>query len=50
LTTAASISSSGATGMAIGFNFYFIVIISIAFIVIVPRISQVGKRREKADE
>jgi putative Mg2+ transporter-C (MgtC) family protein len=50
LNTAASIWFSGAIGMAIGFNFYFIAIISIVFLVIVTRISQVGKRREKADE
>jgi putative Mg2+ transporter-C (MgtC) family protein len=50
LTTVAAISSPGAIGMAIEFNFYFIAIISIAFVVIVTRISQVGKRREKAVE
>ena len=48
--TAASIWFSGAIGMATGFNFYFIVLVSIAFAVIAPRISQVGKRREEADE
>jgi putative Mg2+ transporter-C (MgtC) family protein len=47
LTTAASIWFSAAIGMAIGFNFYFIAIISIAFALIVPRIPQVGKRREE---
>ena len=47
LTTAASIWFSGAIGMAIGFNFYFIAIISIAFALIVPRIPKVGKRREE---
>jgi putative Mg2+ transporter-C (MgtC) family protein len=50
LTTVATILSPGANGMAIEFNFYFIAIISIAFAVIVPRISQVGKRREKPVE
>lgn len=50
LITAASIWFAGAIGMAIGFNFYFIAIISIAFAVIVPRIPQVGKIHEKADE
>ena len=47
LTTAASIWFSGAIGMAIGFNFYFIALISIAFALIVPRIPKVGKRREE---
>lgn len=47
LTTAASIWFSGAIGMAIGFNFYFIAIMSIAFAVLVPRIPKVGKRREE---
>lgn len=47
LTTAASIWFSGAIGMAIGFNFYFIAIVSIAFALIVPRIPKVGKRREE---
>ncbi|WP_458747604.1 MgtC/SapB family protein [Candidatus Nitrosocosmicus sp. T] len=50
LTAAASIWFSGAIGMAIGFNFHFIAIISIVFVVIVTRISQVRKRREKAVE
>ena len=50
LITTASIWFAGAIGMAIGFNFYFIAIISIAFAVIVPRIPQVGKIHEKADE
>lgn len=47
LTTAASIWFSAAIGMAIGFNFYFIAIVSIAFALIVPRIPKVGKRREE---
>ncbi len=41
LTTAASIWFSGAIGMAIGFNFYFIALLSIAFAIIVPRIPKV---------
>lgn len=36
LTTAANIWFSGVIGMAIGYNFYFIAIVSIAFAVIVP--------------
>ena len=47
LTTAASIWFSGAIGMTIGFNFYFISLIAIAFAVLVPRIPKVGKRREE---
>jgi len=50
LTTAASIWFSGAIGMAIGFNFYFIAVVSIAFALIVPRIPKVGKRREETYE
>lgn len=50
LTTAASIWFSGAIGMALGFNFYFIAIVSIAFALIVPRIPKVGKRREETYE
>ena len=38
LTTAASIWFSGAIGMAIGFSFYFVAIVSIAFAVAVPHI------------
>ena len=47
LTTAASIWFSGAIGMTIGFNFYFISFVAIAFAVLVPRIPKVGKRREE---
>jgi|SRR5688572_18812979 len=38
LTTAANIWFSAAIGMAIGFNFYFVAIVSIAFAVGVPHI------------
>ena len=41
LTTAASIWFSGAIGMAIGFNFYFVAIVSIAFAVGVPHIPKI---------
>ena len=41
LTTAASIWFSGAIGMAIGFNFYFVAIVSIAFAVAVPHIPKI---------
>ena len=47
LTTAASIWFSGAIGMTIGFNFYFISFVAIAFAVLVPRIPKTGKRREE---
>ena len=47
LTTAASIWFSGAIGMTIGFNFYFIAFVAILFAVLVPRIPKVGKRREE---
>lgn len=43
LTTAASIWFSGAIGMAIGFNYYFIAIVSIAFAVGVPHIPKIRK-------
>ena len=43
LTTAASIWFSGAIGMAIGFNFYFIAIVSIAFAVAVHHIPKIRK-------
>src|ERR1044071_1769803 len=41
LTTAASIWFSGAIGMAIGFHFYFVAIVSIAFAVGVPHIPKI---------
>jgi len=47
LTISASTLFAGAFGMAIGFNFYFIAIITIAFAVIVPRIPQVVKNMRK---
>lgn len=47
LTTAASIWFSGAIGMTIGYNFYFISFVAIAFAVLVPRIPKMGKRREE---
>lgn len=43
LTTAANIWFSAAIGMAIGFNFYFVAIVSIAFAVAVPHIPQLRK-------
>lgn len=49
LIISTSIWFAAAIGMAIGFNFYFIVIITIAFAAMVPRTPQVRKKREKAD-
>ena len=43
LTTAASIWFSGAIGMAIGFNFYFVAIVSITFAVGVPHIPKIRR-------
>jgi putative Mg2+ transporter-C (MgtC) family protein len=43
LTTAANIWFSAAIGMAIGFNFYFVAIVAIAFAVGVPHIPQLRK-------
>jgi len=47
LSTAASIWFSGAIGMTIGFDFYFIALASIAFAIIAPNIPKVGKRRDE---
>ena len=44
LTTAASIWFSGAIGLAIGFNFYFVAIVSIAFAVGVPHIPKIRRQ------
>jgi putative Mg2+ transporter-C (MgtC) family protein len=49
LTTAAAIWFAASIGMAIGFNFYFIAIIAIAFAVLVPRIPHISKLKEVAD-
>jgi putative Mg2+ transporter-C (MgtC) family protein len=43
LTTAASIWFSGAIGMAIGFNYYFIALVSVGFVVIVSRLPRFRK-------
>jgi putative Mg2+ transporter-C (MgtC) family protein len=43
LTTAANIWFSAAIGMAIGFNYYFVAIVAIAFAVAVPHIPQLRK-------
>jgi putative Mg2+ transporter-C (MgtC) family protein len=49
LTTAASIWFSAAIGMAIGFNYYFIAVVSIAFAVLVPRIPHISKISRNID-
>ena len=49
LTTAAAIWFAASIGMAIGFNFYFMAIIAIAFAVLVPRIPHFSKIKDVAD-
>ena len=43
LTTAAAIWFAASIGMAIGFNFYFMAIVAIAFGVLIPRITNISK-------
>jgi putative Mg2+ transporter-C (MgtC) family protein len=47
LAISASIWFAGAFGIAKGFNFYFIAIITIAFVVVVPSIPPVVKNMRK---
>ena len=49
LTTAAAIWFAASIGMAIGFNFYFMAIVAIAFGVLVPRIPHISKIKDVAD-
>jgi putative Mg2+ transporter-C (MgtC) family protein len=49
LTTAAAVWFAAAIGMAIGFNFYFMALVAIAFAVLVPRIPHISKIRESID-
>jgi putative Mg2+ transporter-C (MgtC) family protein len=49
LTTAAAVWFAAAIGMAIGFNFYFMAIVAIAFAVLVPRIPHISKLKESID-
>jgi putative Mg2+ transporter-C (MgtC) family protein len=49
LTTAAAIWFAASIGMAIGFNFYFMAIIAIAFAVLVPRIPHISKIKDVSD-
>ena len=49
LTTAAALWFAAAIGMAIGFNFYFMALVAIAFAVLVPRIPHNSKLKESLD-
>ena len=49
LTTAAAVWFAAAIGMAIGFNFYFIALVAIAFAVLVPRIPHISKLKDSLD-
>ena len=49
LTTAAAVWFAAAIGMAIGFNYYFIALVAIAFAVLVPRIPHISKLKESMD-
>ena len=48
-TTAAAVWFAAAIGMAIGFNFYFMALVAIAFAVLVPRIPHISKLKESLD-
>ena len=50
LTTAAAIWFAASIGMAIGYEFYFLVALATAFAVGVPRISHISKLIKKGDE
>ena len=49
LITAADVWFAAAIGMAIGFNFYFMALIAIAFAVLDPRIPHISKIRDSID-
>jgi putative Mg2+ transporter-C (MgtC) family protein len=49
LTTAAAVWFAAAIGMAIGFKFYFMALVGIAFAVLVPRIPHISKIKESID-
>jgi putative Mg2+ transporter-C (MgtC) family protein len=49
LTTAAAIWFAASIGMAIGFGFYFMALVGIAFAVLVPRIPHISTIRDVAD-
>jgi putative Mg2+ transporter-C (MgtC) family protein len=50
LTTAASLWYSGAIGMAIGFNYHFIALVSIGFVVLVSHLPKIKKLESANDE
>jgi putative Mg2+ transporter-C (MgtC) family protein len=50
LTTAASIWFSGAIGMAIGFNYHFIALVSIGFVVLASHLPKIRKADNANDE
>lgn len=50
LTTAAAIWFAASIGMAIGYEFYFLVAVATAFAVGVPRIPHISKLIKKGDE
>jgi len=49
LTTAAAVWFAAAIGMAIGYNFYFVALVAIAFAVLVPRIPHISKLKVNMD-
>ena len=49
LTTAASIWFSASIGMAIGFNYYFVALVGVAFAVLVPRIPHISRIKGNID-
>jgi putative Mg2+ transporter-C (MgtC) family protein len=49
LTTAAAVWFAAAIGMAIGFNFYLMALVGIAFAVLVPRIPHISRIKESLD-
>ena len=50
LTTAASLWFSGAIGMAIGFDYHFIALVSIGFVVLVSHLPKIKKMEGANDE
>ncbi len=50
LTTAASLWFSGSIGMAIGFNYHFIALVSIGFVVLVSHLPKIKKMERANDE
>jgi putative Mg2+ transporter-C (MgtC) family protein len=49
LTTAAAVWFAAAIGMAIGYNYYFMAFVAIAFAVLVPRIPHISKIKDSTD-